>query len=81
MISVRRTSSSVSAARFAQQLRRMAHGADRVANFVRDTRAQAPERCELGLLHARIHDARRLRGKSGSARRVARPCPAAPGAR
>ncbi len=30
----------------------MAHGADRIANFMRDAGAQAPEGGELRLLHA-----------------------------
>jgi hypothetical protein len=35
----------------------MAHCADRVADLVRDAGAQAPERCQFRLLHARVEDA------------------------
>ena len=53
MISVRRLSSSESDGRFAQQLRRVAHGADGIADLVRDAGRQAAEPRELGLLDLR----------------------------
>ena len=45
---------------FGQQLRRMAHRADGIADLVRDARAQAAERGELRLLHLLRDEARVL---------------------
>ena len=59
MMSVRRRSCGDSVGRLGQQLRRMAHRADRVADLVRDARAQPAERGELRLLHA-LGDQRRV---------------------
>ncbi len=57
MMSVRWRSSGPSRRRFAQQLSGVAHRAHRVADLVRDARAQPPERGELRLLHALGHHA------------------------
>ena len=40
--------------RLGEELRRVAHGAYRVANFVGDARAEASQRREFRLLHARV---------------------------
>ncbi len=70
--------------RLGEQLPRVAHGADRVADLVRDARAQAPERRELRLLHLLGDEARVLeedQHRSGAARAKRRkvrpddPCP------
>ncbi len=60
MISVRRRSSSPRARRFRKQLTGVAHGSHRVAYLVRDARAQAAERRELGLAHGFVLQARVL---------------------
>ena len=51
MMSVSRRSCVVRAG-LGEQLRGVAHRADRVADFVRDARAQAAERCQFRLLDA-----------------------------
>ena len=52
-ISVRRLSSADSDADSAEQLRRVAHGADGIADLVRDAGGKSPEPRELGLLDLR----------------------------
>ena len=57
MMSVSRRSSGADSRAFGEQLTRMAHRADGIADFVRDARGQAAERGELALLHALGHEA------------------------
>ena len=59
MMSVRRRSCGDSCGRLGQQLRSVAHGADRVADLVSDARAEPAERSELRLLDA-LDDQRRV---------------------
>ena len=52
MMAVSRRSCGVSVVRFGEQLRRVAHCADWIADLVRDAGAEPAERGELRLLHA-----------------------------
>ena len=79
MISVRRRSSLGELRRFRQQLARMAHGADRIADLVRDAGAQPAEGREFGLLDLLLDQARvleedqhRARGSDVAERREVR---------
>ena len=57
MMSVSRRSSGPIIGALGQQLAGVAHGADGIADFMRDARGKAAERSELALLHALRHEA------------------------
>ena len=68
MMSVSRRSSGPHVGTFGEQLAGVAHGADGIADFMRDAGGQPAERRELALLHALGQETRVFEENQGGAR-------------